>query len=1388
MKDSVLYFLFSLQKKSLVSRVYGAYYEWAIRTVSLALRLCPFVDHAYLKGSYEKEYFVPVMSDLDFFIVGRKTEFTQSVLKSIFRLIHYPFPIVSDYDFYTYDEMDFLRNLGDLKFLSASNWKVIKGDSFGFSYRYHPRKFYLDIVNEIYFQFEWLFRNLQKRKVGDRFRSISIQRQYDKITDILNYLHEHPSYIITKRKLKPSLRWASYTNEEIIFKFNKLLHHNYKFQELSRIILREFADRNIEGVLQQEYFRKELKIIKDINFKYDQRLHYFTIENFKFFYFSGCIDSYLLFDRIQSNTDSLTKAFLESQYYSKLLEGRINIHHNSDYLNKKRNELNELKKYICNTFVVYETPPHNFFGSNVILSVSSDQTDPNLDPHQCLDDTLFPETIDYEFFHVCLNHGINESSIYQEKKVGKKTIQSSVLHLYRQHLDENINHEPNLFQIGVNWCFGAAQILITDNPFKIDSAVLQCAFEDVTQDSFYHLVQLSHKNDSYAWSGPQAKWSKIQLGSILSWGRYLNELTDFLLTGRLREKSQVKTYLHRELVALDNKDNHVEIRDGRTEPKELKKESHADQLFPLIKDYFIRNQWGFWEVKEEKKKLWYQIGYLMQEENSYDFLTFMNSLSDSFEGYHFEKILKGSGNNSVSLEFPEGGYAAILDYSEHSVVIQASKVRTRVLLRKIQQVEVEFNGNYYLNLEFFSQEKFATDYVDIKIFAMGHEGSGTHLYQTGRDYIYIKDAIVYLPEGKSNLLIELELTLKPHQRLELSYTLLDAIEASLHRSIKKENISVEEIEISVFGLRKIPFLIQLHVKDWKPEYYFYIESDSGKFPTSYDYNKKTFNCYGIFFSEDRVSDWFKTNIPNYLVNHFDLYQVYTFFYPDLVGLHVENSKLAFSPHSLEFISREPEKIIFKVAQPSESVEVVYQYELERIHHYGLYMVDFLFYQPNAFRNLAIEVWPDNEYQKRTKQYIRANEPHMVALELDEYKKYISFKLSMSNPECIEHGFEIKGIKKLDTSFYPALRDLDFLSESIYFKAKDLKFLNVESNKLIFENLLENDNLEILINYPLEHEFNYGFYLVEIIPYKELTQELIEIEAWPDGDYKNKRSTKWHNHYNLPVSIYLDEHKKSMTLKILIQNSSLGIYGFEIKELIKIENPIISNIENYQVYDQNIYYQGEGVHVIAPNPENIVFSNTIKNDDIEVLYRVELDKSYGYGVYFLEFLLHKAIEQESISIEIWTNSDIERLLRAEKITNQKLVVPILLDEYKKSFTIRFAIEKAMKLQYGIELVSIKKMGKADQQKYRYMQKMKQNFNIPHVYAGFYKFVFFFEDQPTGVVEFEAENFIFPHLPVHSKDNSFVVEVEFPHEVENLTVKMIEGNTPSFIDVLFQEPTI
>ena len=499
----------------------------------------PYVHAGYLKGSFAKIYFVPVMSDLDFFLIGDVSSENLKKLGKYFKVLNFFFPIISDYDFHTKEDADILMNLGDLKFANSHNWKAIKGQPLKFQYRYHPRKFYFDIVNEIYFQLEWLFKNLKERKKGQEFQSLKIQRQFEKIKDILNYLHTHPTYEIERREFRPNYRWTTFTNEEIILKFNSLIERNLNIKKLSRIILVEFYDRDIEKILNLEYYQKNLTLI-DMDFEYQGKHHYLSKNLFRLFYFTGCIDSYLIFDWINEHSrDRLASAYLMGQYYSKLIERRFNSQHGESFLRNKKQDVMNTLSIIQNRFPLVESPQRNLMGKNLVIVACDNKKETSFEPLVWIN--RFKDQPDTNILIVCQDYDRNIKN-------------EAILNLYGFQIDENCDYHAALFSVGVSWTFGARNVLLVDGKVDLSDSFVDRALSDEYNYLEFGLVSdYSELDQPFILSSSAGNLRYIDFTRLSSWNCLQNEILHWIILGeqqsnqyyqRINTCSQIRVHHH----------------------------------------------------------------------------------------------------------------------------------------------------------------------------------------------------------------------------------------------------------------------------------------------------------------------------------------------------------------------------------------------------------------------------------------------------------------------------------------------------------------------------------------------------------------------------------------------------------------------------------------------------------------------------------------------------------------------------------------------------------------------------------------------------------------------------------------------------------------------------
>ena len=365
MKDRLYYYAFKLGKTSIGSKVLKAYYKLAIYTLKHKLKQIEWIYSAHLKGSFLNETFLLGVSDLDFFLIGDVTDDHRKYLEKLFARVHILFPMVSDFDFHNKEDAEFLFKFGGAKFFFQSEWVPIKGNSVDLNYLFHPLKFYLDVIQEIYFQLEYLMFNLHSSEIRTVYRTIVIERQYHKILDLLNRVVAFDS-----RKSWPnheyltSTRWKYLTNEEIINKFNKVIE-NHSFSKWFSLWLKEHIPSSyLEESLGTSFFKQRIHIF-NTGFTYDSFKLYLTRNNLELFYYTGCIDSSVLWKYTREITNENITNIISLKYYSHLLEGYPNYLHdlNFYYFNRK-NILNLAANVTAKEFL---TKPTTLYKKDVVF-------------------------------------------------------------------------------------------------------------------------------------------------------------------------------------------------------------------------------------------------------------------------------------------------------------------------------------------------------------------------------------------------------------------------------------------------------------------------------------------------------------------------------------------------------------------------------------------------------------------------------------------------------------------------------------------------------------------------------------------------------------------------------------------------------------------------------------------------------------------------------------------------------------------------------------------------------------------------------------------------------------------------------------------------------------
>jgi hypothetical protein len=337
--------------------------------------------------------------------------------------------------------------------------------------------------------------------------------------------------------------------------FNKIITENETIQKIQELYLKEFSNVDFNKIIKKEYYRQELVYI-DNDFKYEGKLHNYTEDNFKLFYLTGCIDSYLMLEWCNQSNDKVGEYYIEALYFSRLIEGRSNRKHNRQYFKFNQTRARKIKDTLLRAFpkIIFKVPA-NYIGENVFITSFNPELDKNT--------TVYSEQImktcqefnkeDLSFLNVQLELENNKnvsllgmSFLLKEKFSNLKIIGDE----YQQKLWQR----ENLFMFGVHWCFGANIIILSDNYLEISDSdwlknikrLINSGNQFVLgygnyQESFDEKLitvnqikdPLEICNDVFLWAAKYEEWTKLETITKMSWGKDTNELFFYQLTGQL---------------------------------------------------------------------------------------------------------------------------------------------------------------------------------------------------------------------------------------------------------------------------------------------------------------------------------------------------------------------------------------------------------------------------------------------------------------------------------------------------------------------------------------------------------------------------------------------------------------------------------------------------------------------------------------------------------------------------------------------------------------------------------------------------------------------------------------------------------------------------------------
>jgi predicted nucleotidyltransferase len=298
MKESLLNLIFILSKVPGINLVFRFAY-WLNAFIAIRLiKSHSLVDSLYIKGGYAKGDYELIVSDIDIVVISDKFK-ANGLLKILC-------PLVKDIDVYTETELELRLKYGAIKYANIEHWKCYKGKLPDCDYLFHPNKFTQDLIEEIYFYYEWLFENTKKGKLN-AYRRACIIRNFKKTRNIV-------SELLFDGSIRAKL------GDIAIDKCKSQSDFVKAFIDAIELIPYETADIEVDT------YTKDNFQVADI---YDENSNkiFLNTKLHNIFRSSGCLNTYDIYQTANDDTNNIDKFLGYIRYYFKILDGKTNHIH-----------------------------------------------------------------------------------------------------------------------------------------------------------------------------------------------------------------------------------------------------------------------------------------------------------------------------------------------------------------------------------------------------------------------------------------------------------------------------------------------------------------------------------------------------------------------------------------------------------------------------------------------------------------------------------------------------------------------------------------------------------------------------------------------------------------------------------------------------------------------------------------------------------------------------------------------------------------------------------------------------------------------------------------------------------------------------------------------------
>jgi len=298
MKETLLNLLFIISKVPLMSHLIRFMYWVNVSLAIFLLKRNKSNEGIFIKGGYARGDFELIVSDIDLVVIN-KNKHHSSWIKTLC-------PLVKDIDVYSHEEFEERLRYGSLKYSDKEYWIARKGEMPDLDYLFHPQKIKDDLIQEVYFYYEWIFENFKKGKLNS-YRKACLTRNL--------------------RKVRSSI--LSIVNDgELSALANQVETKNFKSKG-------EFVKAFVELISLLPIIEEEMEpdqYIKD-NFNFSEELPnvfekiYLNQRLFKLFNSCGALNTFTIYKNAMDEKNPIQKHLKILSYKLKILDGKTNHIH-----------------------------------------------------------------------------------------------------------------------------------------------------------------------------------------------------------------------------------------------------------------------------------------------------------------------------------------------------------------------------------------------------------------------------------------------------------------------------------------------------------------------------------------------------------------------------------------------------------------------------------------------------------------------------------------------------------------------------------------------------------------------------------------------------------------------------------------------------------------------------------------------------------------------------------------------------------------------------------------------------------------------------------------------------------------------------------------------------